>query len=135
MDHPDPLPPEDAAPATAVGYERRDVDVRVLALFVVGLVLFLALVMFAMWLVQESITGPRRPVVTPTEPVVLSEQLKQMRAKEEATLAGYGWVDRKAGRVRIPIDRAIDLAAKRGVPSGKGPKTEVEVNSHHGKQP
>ena len=34
--------------------------------------------------------------------------------------------------VRIPIDRAIELVAEKGVPFGKGPKTEVEMNSHAG---
>ena len=29
-------------------------------------------------------------------------------------LDNYGWVDKSAGVVRIPIDRAIDLLAVRG---------------------
>jgi hypothetical protein len=28
-----------------------------------------------------------------------------------AHLAGYGWIDRKAGTVRVPLDRAIDLVS------------------------
>jgi hypothetical protein len=32
-----------------------------------------------------------------------------------AHLGGYGWVDRRSGIVRIPIDRAMDLVA--GAPS------------------
>jgi len=27
--------------------------------------------------------------------------------------SGYGWIDRKAGTVRLPIDRAMDLIAER----------------------
>jgi len=39
-------------------------------------------------------------------------------------LSGYGWVDRDAGIVRIPIDRAIDLvcaaeAGKSAAPAGR----------------
>jgi hypothetical protein len=45
--------------------------------------------------------------------------LNEFRAQEEAALRGYGWVDRKAGKVRIPIDRAVDLVAERGLPAGK----------------
>ncbi len=38
-------------------------------------------------------------------------------AKEEETvLTSYGWIDRSAGVVRIPVDRAIDIVAERGLP-------------------
>ena len=33
-----------------------------------------------------------------------------------AHLSGYGWVDRPAGIVRIPIDRAIDLVCEAEAP-------------------
>jgi hypothetical protein len=71
------------------------------------------------------------PVVKRPMPTVYQD-LKRLRDSEDATLGSYGWVDRKAGTVRIPIDRAMDLVAKRGVPKGKGPKTIVEMNGHHG---
>ena len=38
-------------------------------------------------------------------------------ARENAILGSYGWLDRKAGTVRIPIDRAMDLIAHRGLPA------------------
>ena len=40
-----------------------------------------------------------------------------IRAAEDQILNSYGWVDRSKGIVRIPIDRAIDLLAKRGLPA------------------
>ena len=43
--------------------------------------------------------------------------LKDMRAAEDQILSGYGWVDQQHGVVRIPIDRAIDLLAQRGLPA------------------
>jgi hypothetical protein len=43
-------------------------------------------------------------------------QLDQIRLNEEQTLNTYGYVDQKAGVVRIPIDRAMDLIAQRGLP-------------------
>ena len=43
-------------------------------------------------------------------------QLNGIRMQEENTLYSYGWVDEKAGTVRIPIDRAIDLLVQRGLP-------------------
>jgi hypothetical protein len=44
-------------------------------------------------------------------------QLSQIRLNEEQTLATYGWVDQKDGVVRIPIERAMDLIAQRGLPT------------------
>jgi hypothetical protein len=35
---------------------------------------------------------------------------------KEQELTSYGWINEKAGAVRIPIDRAIDLLISRGVP-------------------
>ena len=35
--------------------------------------------------------------------------LADFRAKEEAEMNGYGWVDRTTGRVRVPIERAKEL--------------------------
>jgi hypothetical protein len=37
-------------------------------------------------------------------------------AREDQVLGSYDWVDQKAGVVRIPIDQAMDLVAKRGLP-------------------
>jgi hypothetical protein len=43
-------------------------------------------------------------------------QLNGIRLNEEQTLYSYGWVDEKAGTVRIPIERAMDLLVQRGLP-------------------
>ena len=43
-------------------------------------------------------------------------ELQQMRAAEDQILNSYGWVDQKKGVVRVPIARAIDLLAQRGLP-------------------
>ena len=42
--------------------------------------------------------------------------LKAYEAQEEELLNSYGWVDKGAGVARIPIDRAIDIIAKQGLP-------------------
>jgi len=36
--------------------------------------------------------------------------------EEDQKLATYDWVDQDAGKVRIPIDRAMDLIVQRGLP-------------------
>ena len=43
-------------------------------------------------------------------------QLNGIRLNEEQTLATYDYIDKNAGTVRIPIDRAMDLIAQRGLP-------------------
>ncbi len=43
-------------------------------------------------------------------------QLDNIRKEEERTLASYDYIDKNAGTVRIPIDRAMDLIAQRGLP-------------------
>jgi hypothetical protein len=48
-----------------------------------------------------------------------SSELQELRQHEDQTLSTYGWADRKAGKVRIPIDRAIDLQLQRGFPVRK----------------
>jgi hypothetical protein len=43
-------------------------------------------------------------------------QLNDIRLAEEQKLNSYDWVDQKTGTVRIPIERAIDILAQRGLP-------------------
>ncbi|MDB6064255.1 MAG: hypothetical protein JWR26_463 [Pedosphaera sp.] len=46
--------------------------------------------------------------------------LKQMVASNDAQLNSYGWVDPKAGIVRIPIDRAMEILSQKGLPTRRG---------------
>ena len=47
--------------------------------------------------------------------------LVKIQAGEEEILSSYGWVDRNAGVVRMPIDRAMQRIAERGVPVWPAP--------------
>lgn len=40
---------------------------------------------------------------------------REFRSAEMERLATYGWMDRTSGVVHIPIDRAMDLVAERGI--------------------
>ena len=44
-------------------------------------------------------------------------QLYDQRIKEEEILNSYGWVDQNAGVAHIPIDRAMQIVAQRGLPT------------------
>jgi len=54
--------------------------------------------------------GPRLQVRAP-------QDLEQYKAAQEEILNTYGWVDRKAGIVRIPIDRAMGILLQKGLPA------------------
>ncbi len=41
-----------------------------------------------------------------------TRELDALRAEEQARLTNYQWVDQKAGIVRIPVDRALELTLR-----------------------
>jgi hypothetical protein len=53
------------------------------------------------------------------------EDLKAMRTREDWTLNHYSWIDRPKGVVEIPIERAIQMVAQRGIPPQKAPANLV----------
>jgi hypothetical protein len=44
------------------------------------------------------------------------QEVADMHAKEDLLLENYSWVDEGKGTVRIPIERAMELVAERGLP-------------------
>jgi hypothetical protein len=128
MDH-SPTHGHDQGPG---GHETRDVRTRVIVTYAVGLTIVVVAVQFLMLGVYRLMMRESAPERTPNTPVNIYRQLRTLRQDEARTLSSYGWVDRDKGVVRIPIDRAIDLVAARGVPRGKGPRSVAELNSHSG---
>lgn len=57
-------------------------------------------------------TLPPPPNLLLNEPANLAD----FRAKEAHELETYGWQDKNAGTVRLPIDRAKELVLERGFP-------------------
>ena len=63
----------------------------------------------------DQLTGPRGAM--PPAPRLEADPVTDgdaYRAREAALLGGYGWVDRPAGIVRMPIDEAMRILAERG---------------------
>lgn len=58
-------------------------------------------------------------------------EINAFRLQEAQILHSYGWVDEKAGVVRIPIDRAMELIVQRGLPTlpqaGVAPQSDVNM--------
>jgi hypothetical protein len=77
-----------------------------------AIIVLLSFALFA-WLAGR-VYHPQSPdkvegVKTPADRKAL---LTEHRTKEQTDLTNYGWVDQKAGVVRIPVDRAIELTAR-----------------------
>lgn len=65
------------------------------------------------------LAGEREATPEPRLQLDANKELRQMRAAEDAALNSYGWVDRSSGSVRIPIERAMEILAKKGLPARK----------------
>jgi hypothetical protein len=63
-----------------------------------------------------NVDARRLPPMPRLQPAPIGD-LKDMRAAEQQILTGYAWVDQAHGVVRIPIERAMDLLAQRGLAS------------------
>jgi hypothetical protein len=110
-------------------------DLNFTAVFIVGAGLLLSLwaIIVALYPLftyfKYERTGGKAPskvlaYVPPLPPYPRNESapfivLKQFRAREEAALNSYRWVDRGKGIVSIPIAQAIRIVAQRGIPPSK----------------
>ena len=112
------------------GYEVEDAGVREIVLTGIALAVGTVLVCFAvaglfkvmMATVNTSNQAPAPiPAVQafPPGPRLQNKpwlELQAVREHEDQLLTTYGWVDKNAGTVRIPIDRAMDIVVQRGLP-------------------
>jgi len=104
-----------------IRHEMTDARARPILAFTAGVVAALVFSLIVTWWLfrlMASATAPAGGVAAalavPPEPrlqVMPSQDLDSARAAEAARLSSYGWVDRRAGIVHIPIDRAIELIA------------------------
>ncbi len=113
------------------GYERREVDIKLIVLSTVGLAITVIITLaFTVWLfdVTYHLTTPKPgatvyPHEWPPAPRLQPHpavELQNLRQHEDEILNNYGWVDQKAGVVRLPIDKAMDILAQKGLPTKSG---------------
>jgi hypothetical protein len=114
-------------------YEQRDASTRGVWIFAAGLAASIALILLAAGVLLHFLgTHPSSRVrasriveagaseATPGLQVDPGADLARYQKKEQDLLSSYAWVDRRAGVVRIPIDRAMALVMQRGVNAGPG---------------
>lgn len=123
----------DATMDRQVGHELSDLRPGYIALFgivlttiIVAAAVITSLLIYFKAAEQSSHETPvprlareREPTPEPRLQVDPHNELRQMRAAEEAVLNSYGWVDKDAGKVRIPIETAMEILAKKGLPARK----------------
>jgi hypothetical protein len=110
--------------------ERDDVNPRAILWTALGLAVGVAVTLLtAMWLEHalgltpkgrpraSTITIPSARAPAPELQRSVEDDLKALRAEEDAKMNGYGWIDRKTGTIRIPIERAKQLLLQRGLPA------------------
>jgi hypothetical protein len=64
-----------------------------------------------------AVSAPGRPLLLVNEPMALGT----FRSAEDAALSSYGWINRGAETIRLPIDRAKELVLERGLPVRPAP--------------
>ncbi len=112
-------------------HEESDVDSRAIFRFGLWLVVVMVGVYAAVWLIfgafdrrEASGSVSDFPLaversVLPPQPRLQIEprlELRALQQRDEALLNSYGWADREAGLVRIPIAEAMRLTVERGLP-------------------
>lgn len=108
-------------------HERSDLPIRPIVIGLVALTVLAIVVHLVLVLQLGGLRRARLREVPPPPPMAAAApeappaprlqtspatDLAALRAAEQAALETYGWEDRAAGVVRIPIERAMDLIAE-----------------------
>ncbi len=119
------------------GHEKSDANPGSIAGFEVALLLLAVVSMAAMgglfyyFTNREAVADTSRsPLATerslppiPNLQVNPASDLEQLRVEENKRLNTYGWVDKEQGIVRIPVEKAMEVVAKQGLPRQLPPAT------------
>ncbi len=115
------------------GYEKTDVlNKPVIVNFLILTIITVVSAIVALWTYNSGENAPSsyNAVVLPlAEERVLPplprlqekpvEDLRALHEREAAHINSYKWIDKTAGIVQIPVDRAIEIVAEHGLPHGR----------------
>jgi len=119
------------------GYELTDAKIKPLFIWMgifFGTLVFVALFVRVFFTVRPEIAyhegpgiqnqyrepGPVADMPTPKTQAYPGAELVTYNAEEASILDNYAWIDREHGVLQIPIERAIDLVAQKGLPYRNG---------------
>jgi hypothetical protein len=138
--HQPPAAPAGRAPASnpEVHHEESDVNFNAILGFGAGLIVVALLIHLLTYVLFRYFDSREARRVAPQYPLAVAQEnrlppeprlqtdprqdLAELRAKEDEVLHSYGWVDKNAGIVRIPIDEAMQLTLQRGLPARQSQK-------------
>ncbi|NUO80154.1 hypothetical protein HUU05_08765 [candidate division KSB1 bacterium] len=138
----------DAAQHNGRGYETSDANVGGVAKFGVALAVICAIALVLMVLLLDYFRAEKKSAEPAMSPLAAQREAlppeprlqiqpnadwEKYEASEDSVLNSYGWVSREAGVVRLPIDRALELVAQRGLPA-RAPSAEGGEQSARGEK-
>src|SRR5579862_4536615 len=115
-----------------VRHEPGDVNAIFLTRFGIGMAFLIVVFLFMLWGLFEFFVRREAVLSLPAASTTVSPQklppeprlqpqpardMRDMRTAEDQAMRQYGWVDQDKGIVRIPVDRAMDIIAQKGLPA------------------
>ena len=113
-------------------HEMTDAAAKPIAYFLAGLALLIAFTFVAVWLmfnffesgaektdkqVVSPLADPNEKPPGPLLQTTPGRDMQLMLEQEKKLADSYGWVNKASGIVRIPVKRAMDLVAQKGLPN------------------
>ena len=117
-----------------LGHQPYEERIRPVVLFTVWLAVGTVAVLGLMRLAHGAFEAEAREGSKPIHPLAAEREeppeprlqdapaadLDAFRAREQERLSTYGWIDRQAGVVHMPIERAMEIVAREGLPVREG---------------
>ncbi len=110
----------------------REIHYKAVRRFTAFLLVLVAIALASMWALFHFLRREIARSQPPAPPLAASREtplppeprlegppgreLQALRSKEDAVLSTWGWVDRTKGIAEVPVDRALEIAAERGLP-------------------
>ncbi len=115
------------------GYEVEDASAKGIAVFAVGLFTIIIGTMLVLGIMYKFLYHDDQAIPVPEAQANFQNAPKARTSIDEdwvgidvqarQHLEGYGWTDRRQGVVKLPIERAMELVAKEGLPTREGQVT------------
>lgn len=126
------------APGAAPGYETRDANAGGVFKFLVAMGIVLVVIGLVSWgmfryfsahdVDQAASDSPfadtRQLPLGPQLQVHPREDWLKFREEQEKALETYAWENQSAGTVRVPIEEAMELLVKKGLPVQRAPEAQ-----------
>ena len=115
-----------------VAHEPTDADAHAITRFGIALAMIVILSQLMLWWLFDRLSGKQTKLSPPVSALIRAQapkeppeprlqgnpqrDMKKMLEDEDAVLNDYGWVDPDRGIVRLPVDRALEIVAQKGLP-------------------